>query len=158
MPITLDQLPVELIATILSYLDLSSLVNVIGVSKLLANVCSDALLNPWRSPIQRALTNYISNPDAHTHDNDNDNDDSDSDHDDEWPMGDNRTLEHLSCYTMVPKNNWIDILARAPSSLILFHEIPWMPEHMWKEAFLRRFLPSWARWKKNQSWKQTFLT
>lgn len=139
--LTLDQLPLELIATILSYLELSSLIHVISVCKLLANVCKDPLLNPWRTPIQRALTNYNLG----------------AEDDDEWLTNDSRILEHLSCYFGIPKNNWIDILATAPASFILFHEIPWLPDQSWQEAFMRRFLPSWARWKKDQPWKQTFL-
>ena len=56
----IQDLPVELIAEILSQLDLRSLKIVSGLSRRLRSVTSDPTLNPWKGPILRNL----SEPDA----------------------------------------------------------------------------------------------
>lgn len=126
----LDTLPVELIADILSELDLNSLITCSYLSKRFYLVTSDPALNPWRKPILR---------DLHTHNYE-------------------PALKHLSVRTTVPRHNWIDILTLARPCFLLFQTtLPNLKESEWEECFNRRFLPSWRKWKKEGSWKEAFL-
>lgn len=58
---------------------------------------------------------------------------------------------------IVPKHNWIEIMSKAHPEFLLFEAvIPNLTEHEWNECFKRRFLPSWAYWKKGSSWRIAF--
>ncbi|KAF8307241.1 hypothetical protein DL93DRAFT_2143384 [Clavulina sp. PMI_390] len=139
---TLDTLPVELIASILSELDIPSLRAASETSAYLRAVASDPLLNPWRSPILRALI-----PPTHH----------------SALVQDSLTnslepLKTLSVLSTVPRHNWLEILCFAPPEFILFDAtLPNLSEQQWEAAFFRRFLPSWARIRKNKSWRSAFL-
>ncbi|KAG7097284.1 hypothetical protein E1B28_004649 [Marasmius oreades] len=128
---TLDSLPVELIADILSELDLETLVHVSQLSRRFNVVVSDPALNPWRRPILREL-------------------DSGKYH---------KALRNLSVRQTVPRHNWIEILSLASPSFILFDTtLPNLKAEEWRECFSRRFLPSWRRWtRQDTSWKAAFL-
>jgi hypothetical protein len=129
MPITLESLPVEPITAILEELDLASLVIVSSLSRRLHSIASDRSLNPWRTPILRNLHRGTYE----------------------------RSLRHLSVLTMVPRQNWIDILSRAQPRFLLFEAtLPNVKEADWQECFRRRFLPGWQKWKRESSWQETF--
>ncbi|KAG6830328.1 hypothetical protein H0H92_001263 [Tricholoma furcatifolium] len=125
-----QSLPVELIADILEELDIHSLVILSAVSKRLRFILSEPSLNPWRRPILRALRS-----------------------------GDYQTtLKTLSVHSTVPRHNWIEILSLASPPYILFElTLPNLKSEEWEECFNRRFLPGWRRWKKDSSWRKTFL-
>ncbi|OBZ76557.1 hypothetical protein A0H81_03858 [Grifola frondosa] len=126
-----ESLPVELIADILSELDLASLVVVSYLSRRLLAVSSDSSLNPWRQPILRTLYS----PDGVYE----------------------RSLKHLSVRFVVPRQNWVEILSIAKAHYLLFEAtLPNLKDSEWEECFMRRFLPSWVRWKKDSSWKEVF--
>jgi hypothetical protein len=62
----------------------------------------------------------------------------------------------------LPNNSdgmFLDILVRARPRWILERlEIPRWKDSLWKEAFERRFLPSWKRYKATKdSWRSVFL-
>jgi hypothetical protein len=58
----------------------------------------------------------------------------------------------------VPRQNWVDILSSARPSFLLFEAtLPNLNESQWQECFMRRFLPSWRKWKKEGSWRQGFM-
>jgi hypothetical protein len=57
--ITLQTLPVEIIAAILSLLDVGSLIQASSASKHLRLIASDPLLNPWRAPILSIATAHF---------------------------------------------------------------------------------------------------
>ncbi|EAU84348.1 hypothetical protein CC1G_01344 [Coprinopsis cinerea okayama7 len=125
-----EELPVELIAEILGELDLQSLITMSHVSKRLYLVASDSALNPWRKPI---LANLQSHPYE-------------------------AALKHLSVRMTVPRQNWIEILSLARPSFLLYEAtLPNLKATEWEECFQRRFLPGWAKWKKDGSWKEVFL-
>jgi len=125
-----ESLPVDLIAEILSELDLQSLIQMAHVSKRFYLVASDVSLNPWRKPIMRVLH-------SHTYD---------------------AFFKHLSVRTIVPRQNWIEVLSLARPSFILFDAtLPNLKSTDWEECFRRRFLPSWEKWRKESSWKEAFL-
>ncbi|PPQ66577.1 hypothetical protein CVT26_009477 [Gymnopilus dilepis] len=125
-----ERLPVDLIAEILGALDLDSLIQMSYVSKRFYLVASEPSLNPWRKPVMRNLRSHSYDP----------------------------ALKHLSVRTTVPRQNWIDILALASPSFILFEAtLPNLKASEWEECFKRRFLPSWEKWKKETSWKEAFL-
>ena len=125
-----EDLPVDLIAEILGELDLESLVQTSYVCRRFYLVASDASLNPWRRPIMLSLR-------THTYE---------------------KALKHLSIRMTVPRQNWIDILAAARPSFILFEAtLPNLKAVEWEECFKRRFLPSWVKWRKDSSWKEAFL-
>lgn len=125
-----ERLPVDLIAEILGKLDLESLIQMSYVSKRFYLVASEPSLNPWRQPIMRNLRSHSYDP----------------------------ALKHLSVRLTVPRQNWIDILAAAMPSFILFDAtLPNLRAAEWEECFKRRFLPSWEKWKKETSWKETYL-
>ena len=125
-----EHLPVELIAEILSELDIPSLITVSHLSKRLYLVASDSALNPWRRPILADLL-------AHNYD---------------------RTLKHLCVRSVVPRQNWVEILGLARPSFLLYEAtLPNLRSREWEECFTRRFLPSWQKWRKDGSWKEGFL-
>ena len=125
-----ESLPVELIAEILGELDLESLIMMSQLSKRFYLVASDPSLNPWRRPIKRNLSNSSYE----------------------------KELKHLSVRTTVPRHNWVEILASASPSFILYEAtLPHLQASEWEECFKRRFLPSWAKWKKESSWKEAYL-
>ncbi|KAF8969430.1 hypothetical protein BDZ97DRAFT_243762 [Flammula alnicola] len=125
-----ESLPVELIAEILGELDLDSLITMSHVSKRFYLVASDSSLNPWRRPIIRNL---------HTH-------------------AYEKALKHLSVRTTVPRQNWIEILALARPSFILYEAtLPNLKGGEWEECYKRRFLPGWQKWRKDSPWKEAYL-
>ncbi|TDL29843.1 hypothetical protein BD410DRAFT_780342 [Rickenella mellea] len=125
----LDLLPVELIAVILSELDLKSLITVSYLSRRLHRVVSDATLNPWRGPISRNLS-------SGTYE---------------------ECLRSLSVRSIVPRQNWVDILSTARFDFLLFEAtLPNLPESTWEQCFKRRFLPGWMKWKKEGKWREVF--
>ncbi|KAJ8086912.1 hypothetical protein PM082_005737 [Marasmius tenuissimus] len=128
---TLESLPVELISDIFSELDLDTLIVVAQVSRRLNAVVSSPSLNPWRNPIRRLLSSQT----YHT------------------------ALKNLSVRRIVPRQNWIEILALTSPSFILFDAtLPKLKEEEWKECFYRRFLPSWRRWSSQEAtWKASFM-
>ena len=128
-----DGLPVELIADILSELDLPSLIIVSHLSRRLLAITSDSSLNPWRQPILRTLR------DSHS------------------PTYD-PSLANLSVQLTVPRQNWVEILSIAKAEWLLFHAtLPNLSRNDWEEAFKRRFLPSWRKWQKEGKWKEAFM-
>lgn len=125
-----ESLPVELIAEILGELDLESLIMMSQLSKRFYLVASDPSLNPWRRPIKRNLSNSSYE----------------------------KELKHLSVRTTVPRHNWVEILASASPSFILYEAtLPHLQASEWEDCFKRRFLPSWVKWKKESSWKEAYL-
>ena len=128
--ITLQSLPVELLAEIFSELDLDTLIVVSCVSRRLRAVTADASLNPWRRPILRSLQRCVYE----------------------------KSLLHLSVRSTVPRQNWIEILTRAPPNFLLFDStLPNLKSSEWEVCFRRRFLPGWTKWKKDSSWSETFM-
>ncbi|KIM20645.1 hypothetical protein M408DRAFT_307013 [Serendipita vermifera MAFF 305830] len=135
----LSRLPLEILAEVLSFLDLYSLLQVSQTSTFLASICSDDLLNPWRRPLERILSDHQESDEPQTEER--------------------RILSHLSNYSRIPKQNWVHVLAlSAPEAVLFMYDVPWLPEEIWHQAFLLRFLPSWTRWKRYHSWKRAFLT
>ncbi|KAI0660784.1 hypothetical protein C8Q70DRAFT_912249 [Cubamyces menziesii] len=132
MTTTLEALPVELVADVLSELDITSLVTVSSLSRRLRAVASEPSLNPWRRPILRILLN---------------------------PSGEYEpALRHLSVRQTVPRHNWVEILTLGRAEYLLFEmTLPNLKEEEWEECFLRRFLPGWVKWKKEGTWKAAFL-
>lgn len=127
--VSLETLPVELIASILAELDVVSLRRASETCARLRAVASDALLNPWRSPILRALTRRSP-----------------------------AELRHISVLSTVPRQNWIDILCYASPEFLLFEATPPnLTEDQYKIAFRKRFLPSWAKIRKSGPWREAFL-
>ncbi|KAF9511575.1 hypothetical protein BS47DRAFT_1486766 [Hydnum rufescens UP504] len=128
MAASLETLPVELIAAILSQLDIISLKNVSTVSSRLRAVASDPLLNPWRAPILHELSLRI--PDG---------------------------LRSISVLSSVPRHNWLEILCYASPDFLLFQAtLPNLTESQYEEAFRRRFLPSWTKIRKDGKWREAF--
>lgn len=131
-----DALPVELIADILGELDLPSLIKVSYLSRRLYAITSDSSLNPWRKPILRILHECYAYQ-AVSYD---------------------RELANLSVRLTVPRQNWVEILSMAKAEWLLFTAtLPNLPAKDWEEAFKRRFLPGWQKWKKDSSWKEVFM-
>ncbi|KIM25876.1 hypothetical protein M408DRAFT_73505, partial [Serendipita vermifera MAFF 305830] len=59
----------------------------------------------------------------------------------------------------IPKQNWVHVLAlSAPETVLFTYDVPWLPEEIWHQAFLLRFLPSWTCWRRYHSWKRASLT
>ncbi|KAF8843087.1 hypothetical protein BDN67DRAFT_897816 [Paxillus ammoniavirescens] len=126
---TVQTLPVELLAEIFSELDLESLIKVSSLSRRLRAVTSDPSLNPWRRPILHNLRHGIYD----------------------------KCFYHLGSRSIVPRQNWIEILTFASPSFLLFEStLPNLKSSEWEEAFRRRFLPSWVKWKEN-SWRVAFM-
>ncbi|EMD40480.1 hypothetical protein CERSUDRAFT_111075 [Gelatoporia subvermispora B] len=127
-----ESLPVELIADILSELDLGTLIIVSYLSHRLHAICSDSSLNPWRRPILRNLRELNGNYE---------------------PL-----LKHLCFRTTVPRQNWVEILSIARADYLCFEaSLPNLKESEWEEAFRRRFLPGCMKYKKDTSWREAFL-
>lgn len=114
-------LPAELIADIISNLDLLSLRNVSYTCNQLRTICADEVLNPWHARLLTVLKH-------------------------EEPEEEFKFVQHLSCYPCIPRRNWLYILTTASPDFILFNDIPYLPDSTWEEAFKTRFLPSWAKW------------
>ncbi|KAK7676884.1 hypothetical protein QCA50_020140 [Cerrena zonata] len=132
-----DALPVELIADILGELDLSSLIKVSYLSRRLRAITSDSSLNPWRQPILRTLRDTSQSTPSSAYD---------------------PSLANLSVRVTVPRQNWVEILSIAKAEWLLFSAtLPNLPSKDWQEAFRRRFLPGWQKWKKEGSWKEVFM-
>lgn len=131
MAISMESLPVELIADILSQLDLGSLVIVSYLSRRFHSVASDSSLNPWRGPILRNLRGGSYEP----------------------------SLKNLCVRYVVPRKNWIEILSLARADFLLFEAtLPNLKAYEWEQCFRRRFLPGWIKWKKDgSSWKEAFI-
>ncbi|OAX44035.1 hypothetical protein K503DRAFT_579751 [Rhizopogon vinicolor AM-OR11-026] len=130
MPTTFESLPVELIAKILGDLDLDTLVKVSYLSRRLRHITSDTSLNPWRQPILQNLASHSYEP----------------------------SFRHLSLRSVVPRSNWIDILTLAPPGFLLFQtSLPNLKATEWEECFRRRFLPGWLKWKKDYTWRESYL-
>lgn len=117
--ITPQTLPVELLAEILSELDLDSLIVVSCLSRRLRAITAVASLNLWRRPILRNFQRYVYE----------------------------ESLFHLSLHSTLPRQNWIEILTFASTMFLLFDTtLPnWAPCE-WEECFCRRFLPGWTKW------------
>ncbi|KAI0940142.1 hypothetical protein AcW1_004946 [Taiwanofungus camphoratus] len=127
-----ESLPVELIADILSELDLTSLVTVSYLSHRLRAVASEPSLNPWRPPILRTLLSQEGNYDP--------------------------CLKHLSVRSIVPRQNFVGVLSLARAHYLLFEaSLPNLSEREWEECFRRRFLPGWTKVRKDSSWRTAFL-
>ncbi|KAH8118654.1 hypothetical protein DFH11DRAFT_1568580 [Phellopilus nigrolimitatus] len=127
-----DTLPVEIVAEILSELDLSSLITASRLSSRIRMIISDTTLNPWKKPINYNLR------------------DRDGNYED--------CFQHLIEYSTVPRHNWIDILSVARADFLLFEaERPTLRDQDYEECFKRRFLPGWAKWRKEGSWKAAYL-
>ena len=127
---TFDSLPVELIADILGELDLASLIKISQLSRRLHDIVSDPSLNPWRRPILRNLRSST------------------------YEL----CLANLSVRWSVPRHNWIEILSLATPHFILFQvTLPNLASDQWQEAFKRRFLPGWQKWKRDGPWKEVFI-
>ena len=135
---TFESLPVELIADILSELDIASLVTVSGLSRRLRAIASDSSLNPWRRPILRALSLTAARDEAAAE-------------------GYEPALRHLSVRQTVPRQNWVEILSLGRAEYVLFEmTLPNLREADWEACFRRRFLPGWAKWK-TSTWKAAYL-
>ncbi|KAF8580596.1 hypothetical protein K439DRAFT_1356611 [Ramaria rubella] len=131
MTLTLETLPVELVADILNELDLATLITVSGLSRRLRAIVSDPFLNPWRGAMFDSLQEDI--PDAN--------------------------LLNLSVRNIVPLQNWIRVFAMAKPDWILYQAtLPNLKDTEWEECFSRRFLPGWKKWKKDGKWRSTFLS
>jgi len=135
MRVGLTTLPLEIISDILAFLDLVSLLQASQTSKLLAAVCRDEHLNPWTSRLKTVLRDQEA-----------------------VNEGEQELLNHLGCYSSIPRQNWLLILSLASPEKLLFNDIPWLPDELWHRAFMMRFLPSWTRWKRTHSWKRAFLS
>ena len=131
MAMAFESLPVELIADILSWVDLATLITLSYLSRRFHSITSDPSLNPWRGPILRNLQDGVYDP----------------------------SLKTLCVRYTVPKQNWIDILCLAKASFLLFEAtLPNLKELEWEECFRRRFLPGWRKWKKDgRRWKEAFM-
>ena len=67
-------------------------------------------------------------------------------------------LVNLSVRNIVPRQNWIEVFARAWPEWILYHAtLPNLKDSEWEECFSKRFLPGWKKWKKDARWKSAFL-
>jgi hypothetical protein len=135
MAMQLQNLPVELITSILEELDLLSLITVANLSSRLRSVASDPYLNPWRKPIVRALLKEPC----------------------EEAAAELAALQHLSERSIVPRQNWVEVLTFAsPSFILLDATIPNMRQEDWELCFKRRFIPGWVKWKRDHSWREAY--
>lgn len=135
---TINNLPVELLARVFSLLELHQLLGVAQTCRFWRAVCLNPLLNPFRGPIAQIL-------------------------EDEYQMDSDKTggmryLRTLSAFQWVPSRNWVEILAMAPPYFILFEcNIPNLSERQWEEAFRLRFPPSWTKWRRDGRWRAAYL-
>lgn len=127
-----ESLPVELIAEILSEVDLESLITVASLSRRLRSITSDSALNPWKRPIVRNLQRRDGMYEP--------------------------CMTHLAEHSIFPRANWLDILSAARADFLLFDAtLPNLPESDYAEAFRRRFLPTWAkRGKDGCRWREVY--
>ncbi|KAJ1305301.1 hypothetical protein OPQ81_000324 [Rhizoctonia solani] len=162
----LCDLPPEIISLILGFLDLVSLKNCSESSRVLREVCSDPLLNPWHHPVRRAI--YESFLDHSTKSQRHPNRDII-----EYPFDvplsyhESQTLELLAtlgAFSCVPRSVLVDILALSPPRFLLYHSArSKLPRDLWKQAFRRRFLPSWVpHWvhtlqRSSWKWQESFF-
>ncbi|KZW04359.1 hypothetical protein EXIGLDRAFT_786383 [Exidia glandulosa HHB12029] len=126
-----ETLPVELVAHILGDLDVQHVILASTLSRRLRDVCADVVLNPWRKPILRAVEEH-----------------------------DFAALRNLCVYSCVPRQTFVEVLARAPPHAILFEvTIPVLGESDWRESAQLRFLPSaLAKWKRPAvPWREAFM-
>lgn len=113
-----QDLPVEVLADTFSLLLIRELIIVSQVSKLFRLICQDPLLNPWRPVILRILQSVS-----------------------EEPLS---SLSSICELSVVPRSNFVDILALAPPAFLLLEAtLPTMARAQWEEVIHRRFLPSW---------------
>jgi hypothetical protein len=135
---SVDNLPVELLAKVLSLLELHQLLAAARTCKLWRAVCCHPLLNPFRDPIAHILENQFQRDSEKT--------------------GGMHHLRTLSAFQWIPSRNWVEILAVASPHFILFDWIvPNLSEEQWEEAFRLRFPPSWTRWRRDGRWRAAFL-
>lgn len=126
----LETLPVELIADVLSELDLKTLITISQTTRKLNDIVSDPFLNPWRKPILRNLLSRSYED----------------------------VFKSLAVRTSVPRQNWIEILSLAAPNFLLYQTVlPNLKSSEWEESFRRRFLPGWKKWKKDGTWRQAFI-
>ncbi|CAE6460344.1 hypothetical protein ACGC1H_005990 [Rhizoctonia solani] len=142
----LCDLPPELISSILGLLDLLSLRNCSETCRVLREVCSDSLLNPWHHPVRRAIYNSFVDhlEESRRHSNQDFI---------EYPLDvaltnhESQTLATLAAFgtfSCVPRSVLVDILALSPPRFLLYHSTrSKLPRELWEQAFRRRFLPSW---------------
>jgi hypothetical protein len=132
--LSLESLPVELIAEILGELDLASLIQASQLSQRFRQIISDPSINPWRNPILRSLRS--SSPDDYE-----------------------PALTNLAVRQTVPRHNWLEILSIAKPAFLLYEATPPnLGDDEWKEVFERRFLPSWKKWRKaGERWRSAFM-
>jgi len=123
-------LPPELVADILSYLEIPDLICLTTLFPLRL-VLSSPSLNPWRIPVLRLLDRESRPSD----------------------------LANIAAFHYVfPRSNWTPILSRTDPRFLLYDcVIPHLSERTWQTAFETRFLPSWKRWKKGMKWREAFL-
>lgn len=123
---------------------------------------NQASLNPWRKPMLRGLTSYIptsTSPSLSALDSS--------------PVDSSRTtslshitypnidpaLLNLSTRNLVPRQNWIEVLARAPPEWIMYEAtLPNLRDSEWDECFRRRFLPGWKKRKGDGRWRAAFIS
>ncbi|KAH7338151.1 hypothetical protein B0J17DRAFT_661003 [Rhizoctonia solani] len=119
-------LPPELISLILGFLGLLDLKSCADSCRVLREVCSDPLLNPWHHPVRRCYRIPL-----------------------DVPLTDHESqtlaiLSALGTFSCVPRSVLVDILALSPPRFLLYHSTrSKLPRELWEQAFRRRFLPSW---------------
>ena len=144
----IESLPVELIVHIISQLKISDIITCAALSRRFRRVISDPSLNPWRQYVIQAFSTQLA-----------------------WSLTSGRPLQQLLNYesystelnslsawsSIIPIQNWIDLLSRADPRFLLYESsLPPLRESHWEEAFRRRYLPGWTKWKRNSSWKTCF--
>jgi len=135
---SINNLPVELLAIIFNLLELHQLLAAARTCRLWRAICSDPLLNPFRSPIAHILESQCQLESEKT--------------------GGMHSLRTMSAFQWIPSHNWVEILAMAPPYFILFEcNVPNLSEEHWEEAFRLRFPPSWTRWRRGGRWRAAFL-
>ena len=128
-----ESLPVELIAEILSELDVASLITVSCLSRRLRSIAGDSALNPWK----RLLARNFNRPDGQYE----------------------ACMSTLANRWTFPRTNLPDILTCARAEFLLFEStLPHLPDTDYDEAFRRRFLPSWVRWRRDGcKWREAYM-
>ncbi|CUA71190.1 hypothetical protein RSOLAG22IIIB_04494 [Rhizoctonia solani] len=162
----LCNLPPELVSLILGLLDLPSLKSCSEACRVLREVCSDSLLNPWHHPVRRAI--YGSFIDHSTKSRRYSNqevieyplDVALSDHEAQTLA----ILAALGTFSCVPRSVIVDILTLSPPRFLLYHSTrSKLPRELWEQAFRRRFLPSWIpNWvhtsqRPSWTWQESFF-
>lgn len=128
----LEDLPYEIIQHILSYLPLSDLLPLTLHSSIFRSLALSPLLSPFLAPVHHILLRGPPYP---------------------------AELAVLGIFTHINRNVFLEILVRAEAKWILEEmEIPRLPDSVWQEAFARRFLPSWKRYREgSEKWRAAFL-